>query len=76
MCSVASLRSSSRARNPHGDACVVAAEGFVHEAEAPAAIDALATAGIIESATIEAAIAEAKDTLAEQPAEPPPPGPD
>jgi hypothetical protein len=55
---------------------VLVAEGFVHEAEAPAAIDALVTTGIIESATIEAAIAEAEDMLAEHPDEPPPPGPD
>lgn len=42
---------------------VLAAEGFVHQADAPAAIDALATAGLIEMATFEAAVAEAEDML-------------
>src|SRR5829696_8619549 len=46
---------------------VLAAEGFVHESDAPAAIDALATAGIIELATVEAAVMEAEDMLAGRP---------
>jgi hypothetical protein len=41
-------------------------EGFLSEAEAPGAIDALVTAGMIESAVLEAAIAEAEDHLADQ----------
>jgi len=46
---------------------VLATEGFVHESDAPAAIDALATAGIIELATVEAAVMEAEDMLAGRP---------
>src|SRR4051812_30031512 len=42
---------------------VLAAEGFVDECDASAAIDALATAGLIEMATFEAAVAEAEDML-------------
>ena len=42
---------------------VLVAEGFVHEAEAHAAIDALATAGLIEAAVLQAAVAEAEETL-------------
>ena len=42
---------------------VLVAEGFVHEAEAHAAIDALATAGLIEAALLQAAVAEAADSL-------------
>jgi hypothetical protein len=45
--------------------------GFIQEAEAPAAIDALATAGLIELATLEAAVAEAEDMLSERPDEEP-----
>lgn len=37
--------------------------GFLHEPEAPAAIDALVTAGLIEGAVLQAAIAEAEDLL-------------
>jgi hypothetical protein len=44
---------------------VLTARGFVHESEAPAAIDALATAGLIEMATVEAAVAEAERMLSE-----------
>jgi hypothetical protein len=50
---------------------VLAAEGFVQEAEAPAAIEALATAGLIELATLEAAAAEAEHMLSERPDEEP-----
>jgi hypothetical protein len=46
---------------------VLAAEGFVHESEAPAAIDALAKAGLIEAATLQAAMAEAEEMLADEP---------
>jgi hypothetical protein len=50
---------------------VLTAEGFVHEAEAPAAIEALATAGVIEMAMVQAAAAEAEDMLAQREDEPP-----
>jgi hypothetical protein len=46
---------------------VLAAEGFVHEAEAPAAIEALANAGLIETAIHQAALAEAEEMLGEDP---------
>jgi hypothetical protein len=42
---------------------VLAAEGIVDESEAPAAIDALASAGLIEVAIHQAALAEAEDML-------------
>jgi hypothetical protein len=45
----------------------LAAVGIVDESEAPAAIDALATAGLIELAVVEAARAEAEDLLGDQP---------
>jgi hypothetical protein len=44
---------------------VLVAEGFVHESEAHAAIDALATAGLIEAALLQAAGAEGEETLSE-----------
>ena len=39
------------------------AKGFLHEPEAAAAIDALATEGLIEAALVQAAVAEAEDLL-------------
>jgi hypothetical protein len=45
---------------------VLVAEGFVHEAEAHAAIDALASAGLVEAALLHAAAAEAEDWLNER----------
>jgi len=42
------------------------AVGLVDESESSAAIDALATAGLIEQAVVEAARAEAEDLLGEQ----------
>ena len=45
---------------------VLVAEGFVHEPEAHAAIDALATAGLIESAMVQAAVAEAEELLSDR----------
>jgi hypothetical protein len=42
---------------------VLVAQGFLHEPEARAAIDALATEGLLEKAVVEAAIAEAEDLL-------------
>ena len=39
-------------------------KGFVHRPEAAAAIEALATSGLIETAMVQAAIAEAEDLLA------------
>jgi hypothetical protein len=44
---------------------VLVAEGLVHKAEARAAIDALATAGLIEAALLEAAVVEAEGMLSE-----------
>jgi hypothetical protein len=43
---------------------VLVDKGFVHEPEATRAIEALATSGLIETAMVEAAIAEAEDLLA------------
>jgi hypothetical protein len=43
---------------------VLVDKGFVHQPEATAAIEALATSGLIETAMVEAAIAEAEDLLA------------
>jgi hypothetical protein len=40
-------------------------QGFLDQHEAPAAIDALVTAGMIESAVLQAAVAEAEDLLDE-----------
>ena len=40
-------------------------KGFIHEPEAEAAIDALVTEGLIESAMVRAAIAEAEEVLAQ-----------
>jgi hypothetical protein len=45
---------------------VLVAQGFVHESEAHAAIDALATAGLIEAALLQAAVAEAEETVNER----------
>ena len=42
------------------------AVGLIDESEAPAAIDALATAGLLELAVVEAARAEAQDLLGDQ----------
>ena len=55
---------------------VLVAEGFVHEAEAHAAIDALATAGLIEAALLQAAAAEAEEALTERSDERPDADPD
>jgi hypothetical protein len=43
---------------------VLVDRGFIHEPEAAPAIDALATAGLLETAVLEAAVAEAEDALA------------
>jgi hypothetical protein len=43
---------------------VLVEKGFVHAPEAAGAIDALMTAGFLEAATVEAALAEAEDTVA------------
>jgi hypothetical protein len=42
---------------------VLIKNGFLHEPEAAAAIDALATEGLLESAVVQAALAEAEDML-------------
>jgi hypothetical protein len=55
---------------------VLVAEGFVHEAEAHAAIDALASAGLVEAALLHAAAAEAEEWLNERTDEPPDADPD
>ena len=55
---------------------VLVAEGFVHEAEAHAAIEALATAGIIEAALLQAVAVEAEETLSERTDERPDADPD
>jgi hypothetical protein len=44
---------------------VLVRDGYVHESEAAGAIDALATAGLLESAIVQAAVAEAEDLLGE-----------
>ena len=46
-------------------------KGFLHEPEAGDAIDALAVSGLIETAIVQAAIAEAEEMLARQDDEPP-----
>jgi hypothetical protein len=43
---------------------VLVEKGFVHEPEAAGAIEALAVSGLIESAAVEAAVAEAEELLA------------
>ena len=48
----------------------------MHEAEAHAAIDALATAGLIETAMLQAAAVEAEEMLSEGPGERPDADPD
>jgi hypothetical protein len=45
---------------------VLVDKGFVHEPEAAAAVDALAVSGLLESAIVQAAVAEAEDMLARQ----------
>jgi hypothetical protein len=42
---------------------VLVKDGFIASTEARAAVDALATAGLIERAALEAAVAEAEDLL-------------
>ena len=44
---------------------VLVHQGFVHPTEAGDAVDALATAGLLERALVEAAIAEGEDALGE-----------
>jgi hypothetical protein len=55
---------------------VLVDQGFVHEAEAHAAIDALATAGLIETALFQAAVVEAEEALDERAGERPDADPD
>ena len=42
-------------------------QGFIHATEAADAVGALATAGVLESALVEAAVAEAEDALGDAP---------
>jgi hypothetical protein len=51
---------------------VLVAEGFVHEGDAHAAVDALSTAGLIEAALLQAAVAEAEQAVGERPDGDPP----
>ena len=44
---------------------VLVEQGFIHATEAADAVGALATAGVLESALVEAAVAEAEDALSE-----------
>jgi hypothetical protein len=46
---------------------VLSEQGFLHDAEAGAAVDALVTAGLIESALVRAAEAEAEESLRDNP---------
>jgi hypothetical protein len=65
---IAQRRQASAEETAHAAAEVVralTAVGLVDESEASAAIDALATAGLIEQAVVEAARAEAEDLLSE-----------
>src|SRR5262249_41244071 len=55
--------SSERSRAAAEVVRVLVTEGFVEAGEARAAVDALATAGLIELAALEAAAAEAEDLL-------------
>jgi len=70
-----SARQPSTAESRAGAAAdvvrVLVEKGFVDASEAAAAIEALTTAGLLEAAAVEAAIAEAEDAVAR--AEPPPP---
>lgn len=50
--------------------------GFVHHGEASAAVQALATAGVLEAALVEAAVVEAESLLAERGEGPPGPAAD
>ena len=45
---------------------VLVENGFLHEPEAEAAVDALVTAGLIESALVQAAVAEAHDAVGDE----------
>ena len=45
---------------------VLVADGFIHATEAADAVGALATAGVLESALVEAAVAEAEDALGDE----------
>ena len=45
---------------------VLVENGFLHEPEAEAAVDALVTAGLIESALVQAAVAEAQDAVGDE----------
>src|SRR5215207_7488682 len=44
---------------------ILVLKGFVHDSEAGPAVDALATAGVLEAAVVEAALAEAEDAVRE-----------
>ena len=52
-----------RARSASEVVGVLVEQGFIHATEAADAVGALATAGVLESALVEAAVAEAEDAL-------------
>jgi hypothetical protein len=63
--SVAGSSAEDRTRGAAQVVRVLVQQGFIHEPEAEAAVESLVTAGLIESAMVRAAIAEAEDALGE-----------
>jgi hypothetical protein len=63
--SVAGTTAEDRSRGAAQVVRVLVEQGFVHEPEAESAVEALVTAGLIESAMVRAAIAEAEDAFGE-----------
>ena len=63
--SAASTTAEERSRGAAQVVRVLVEQGFLHEPEAEAAVEALVTAGLIESAMVRAVIAEAEDALGE-----------
>ena len=61
--SAAGTTAEERTRGAAQVVRVLVEQGFLHEPEAEAAVEALVTAGLIESALVQAAIAEAHDAL-------------
>jgi hypothetical protein len=61
--STAGSSAEDRSRGAARVVRVLVEKGFLHEPEAEAAVEALVTAGLIESAVVRAAIAEAEDAL-------------
>jgi hypothetical protein len=65
--SAADTTAEGRTRGAAQVVRVLVEQGFIHEPEAEAAVEALVTAGLLESALVRAAIAEAEDALGESP---------